>query len=160
MLSRGARALFQLIHRFINRYGNFFAGQAWIAERLKASVRTVKRWLSELVRGGYVEASRRPNRTSMYRIIRHIESNLAPPMAPPMAPPLKEEPSVVTLSERKPARKPMGVEIPSETITTPGGRRIINPAWLKYRDLSTSERVRRARDPEAYLRAVWSRESA
>lgn len=62
--------------------------------------------------------------------------------------------------QQQPARKPMGVEIPPEYTINKFGREVLNPAWVKYRDLSrsTRERVARARNPEAYWRAIVQRE--
>ena len=162
-VSRGARRLFNLIHRIIHnsKLGECFASQAWLAERLRkeirASVRSVKRWLAELVSGGYVETMRRPNRTSVYQ----IRKVLAPPMAPPMAPPLKDEPSVLTPSERKQAGRASSLhsELPPEILTTPGGRTYLNPEWQACRDAlhASREEIGRARNRELYQAAIIHR---
>jgi|ERR1700728_500489 len=164
VIPRGAVHLFRLIHRLIHkgRLGLCNAGQSWmsreIAKRIRASVRSVKRWLAWLVSQGYVEVIRRPNQTSMYRIIK----DLAPPMAPPMAPPLKEEPSEEP-RVNKPARKPMQVAMPAEHITLASGRRILNPVWTRVRDAIRqayqSGRVQNARNRDAYLAAIIRAES-
>jgi hypothetical protein len=162
-MSRGASSLFHLIHRLIHRgkLGRCEAGQAWLASKLaqsiRASIRSVKRWLAELVAGGFVKSIRRPNRTSVYEILKE----LAPPMAPPMAPPVKEEPSGLTPSERKPASRAWSHfrQLPNQTIQTPGGRTILNPEWQACRDAlrASHDAISRARNREAYVQAIVER---
>ena len=156
-VSRGARRLFQLIHRFIHRYGEFYAGQSWIATHLRASVRSVKRWTAVLIRHGYLAVTRRGNQTSTYQILK----NLAPQLAPQLAPPLKDNPSGITPSERKPSASSQtaSAELPEETITSPGGRTYLNPEWQACRDAvhASREEIYRARDPKAYQNAIIRR---
>ena len=106
-LSRGAWRLFKLIDNFIRKYKrSFFAGQRWIAGRLKCSVRSVKYWLAELLSSGYVQRKRRSQRTAEITILRSI---FAPQIAPQIAPRIKEEPSVVASSKEEytlPLKKP------------------------------------------------------
>lgn len=152
MLSPGARRLFRIIHRFINRYGKFFAGQAWLSNHFKVCVRTVGRWMRELISERYIDRTVRPNRSHSYRILKELSE----PMSEPMSEPLKEEPSVV-IPENKLARKPMQVEIPQEYVTV-GERQYLNPAWTRVRDAireaHQSGRVQNARNREAYIAAI------
>lgn len=71
-VSRGARRLFQLIDRFIHNRGAFFASQEWTAKHLKTSMRSVQRWTSELVDGGYVIHSSGKQRSATYRILKQL----------------------------------------------------------------------------------------
>ena len=97
--TRGARRLFQLIHRFIHKSGAFYASQAWIAKNLKTSVRSVKRWTAELVDGGYIFHTSGRQHSATYRILKDLPPKLAPHFPPKwhligtsLAPHIKEEP--------------------------------------------------------------------
>jgi hypothetical protein len=110
--SRGARRLFELIHKFIHRSGAFFASQAWIAKHLKTSIRSVKRWTAELVKGGYVSHSTGRQQSATYRILRDLPPKMAPHFPPDwhligtsLAPHIKEEPSVEPSVESFPSEK-------------------------------------------------------
>lgn len=98
-VSRGARRLFQLIHSFIHKRGEFFASQDWTAKHLKTSVRSVKRWTAELVDGGYVSHSLGRQTSARYRILRELPPFMAPQnsksgtsIGTSLAPHLKEDP--------------------------------------------------------------------
>ncbi len=69
-LSRGARRLFAVIHRFVQRYGpwGFYASRKWIADHLRKSVRSVARWVNELVSLGLIDTKRRSQETMLYNV--------------------------------------------------------------------------------------------
>lgn len=161
--SRGARRLFQLIHRFIHKYGQFFASQEWIAAKLKASIRSVKRWTAELLSGGFIARKRRAQQTATYEIIKDLQTilapHLAPQMAPQVAPHIKEEWGL-TPSEKKPANSAVSLDsiFPPEYKTNEFGRRVLNPDFAIARDewirADRAGRIRRARDPARYSAAI------
>ena len=96
LLSRGASALLRLITRFIEKYGNFYAGQAWIADHVipgrKVSLRTVKRWTAELVQAGQLAIKRRSQNTSVYSLVQaKVALQVSPQMSLRVAPRYKEE---------------------------------------------------------------------
>lgn len=78
-LSRGARRLYHLIQGFEERarLRRCIAGQEFLRRQLRCSLRSIKRWLAELVRASLVGVIRRFRRSNAYRI-------LAPLLAPPI----------------------------------------------------------------------------
>lgn len=163
ILPRGATRLFHLIHRLIHR-GKLrccVASQerlaAMLRKTIRASIRSVVRWIRWLVEHGNIRVIHRPNQTSIYVIL----NDLAEPMAEPMAEPIKEEPSVLTPTERKQASRASSHfrELPPEIIETPGGRTLLNPEWQACRDAlhASREAVMSARNREAYQRAIIAR---
>lgn len=98
-LTRGGRRLFLLIHRFIHKRGSFHAGQEWIANDLKTSKRSVKRWTAELISKKYITHTCGKQASASYTIIRQLPANVAPhwhlnwPLSgTSLAPLIKEEP--------------------------------------------------------------------
>jgi len=69
MLSRGATRLFSLIQKFIRRYGNFYASQAWIADHMGRTSRTIRTWTQELVKTGKISIRHRSQNTIIYSIL-------------------------------------------------------------------------------------------
>ena len=152
-MPRGPRRLFKLIEKFVARYGawGFFASQRWIAGKLGCSIRTVKRWTHFLIfEAKRIATRRRSQDTCVYNV-------LAPQMAPQMAPRIKEESAtqIGSLPERKPAARQ---EMPPYEIQHEG-RMVINPEYQLVREalLRADDRIRRARNPNAYARAIIAR---
>lgn len=98
-LSRGALRLFKLISEFLRKSGWFAPSRAWIAGHLKRNVRTVARWIAELIKGGLVAVVHRPNRSSVYRI-------LSRPASPQMSFPYKEKESAMQIENPSGGREP------------------------------------------------------
>lgn len=65
-LSRGARRLLDLLKWFYRRFGRSFPNQDRLRKLLNCGLRSVKRWLSELVRTGLVLVQRRYRRSNEY----------------------------------------------------------------------------------------------
>jgi hypothetical protein len=173
-LSRGAQRCLDRLRFYARQTGRAFPFQDTLAVDLKRDVRTVQRYISELVDFGAVKVIRRQHHSAEYVVSEEIvacncgkaDKNVG------------SEPSdvrsdvrsgdfilseVKTLSLRKPARKPMGVEIPPEYITTASGRQVINPAWQRVRDKIRAAhqdgRLHSARDRYAYIAAIIRAES-
>jgi len=155
IFSRGAMRVYRLIQGFLSFGRTFFAGQGWIARKLKCSVRSVQRWTAELISAALIERRRRSQMTSVYIILRPL---MAGQMAGQMAGRYKEEPSVVSPSEKQhhrddaelePIRKAAGIERLSE-----GDRRYLGEL---RRSGKSSETIRagvllgRARNIAAYV---------
>lgn len=74
--SKGARQVYWLMFGMpSSRKGFCFPSQEYIAERLKRSVRTVIRWIQELVRFGILELRRRGPRSNEYRFLKSLEKS-------------------------------------------------------------------------------------
>jgi|HubBroStandDraft_4_1064222.scaffolds.fasta_scaffold210847_2 hypothetical protein len=118
-LSRGARRYFHLIEGFIRRTGRaFFASQRWVAAHFGVSIRAVKYWFAELLRGGFVAKTRRANKSSFVTILRRI---IALPFAPRTSLPYKDEPTVVnpsTMGRDTDAREPPKVRVERKPMQT------------------------------------------
>ncbi len=66
ILTPRAQDLYALARWFWNRGKIFKAGREWIAQRLKCSVRSISRAISELAAAGALERKRRYRRTNVY----------------------------------------------------------------------------------------------
>lgn len=169
MLTRGARRLFQLLNRLFHKYGVCFPSQAWIAGKLKASRRSVQYWTAELIRGKFVAQKRRAQRSAMYIVLRELPAKVAPHIAPRIAPHLIGGMGSNSFRERKPPGRALSLEsqlaelMPAEYLETPGGRRYINPSFVKTRDAlidaMRSGRLYKARDPFRYGKTIIEREA-
>jgi hypothetical protein len=71
----------------------------------------------------------------------------------------KESLELLETTASQPARKPPAVEIPEEVIEDEGGRRFMNPAFIRVRDalIASEEKIRRARAPDRYRAAIVRR---
>ena len=149
-----------------------------IARAVHRSLRSVERAMSELVENLCISVSHsghgKPGKVTVLismGAVLAVESKMAVERgkvaveSPKMA---VERPRIKDLGkvleqEPKQARKPQGVEIPHEFLTTPGGRPYLNPAWVRVRDAMhlahISGRMARAHDPEAYKRAIIAKEA-
>lgn len=148
--------------------------RARIAAAVKRCERSVKTAIAELVENGWITCGHSghgvPAKITILKDISFIsapECEVAPELplnAPKIAPERPHISSYVkTLeqSSKQPARKPATVEIPPETLTNEFGRTMVNPAWSRVRDALRygEERIRRARDPDAYRAEIVRREA-
>lgn len=151
-LSRGAQRCLSFLQSLAAGSGQAFPFQETIARKLKVKPRMVRYYLSELKAAGLVEKVLKRQRSSAKYCLSGCRSDCRSGV-----PVLITDLKVIT--SEQPARKPPSVEIPSETTWSDYYQReTLNPAFVKYRNLATSERVRRAKDPERYLAAIWERE--
>jgi hypothetical protein len=150
-LSRGASRCLSLLQSYAAGSGKAFPYQETIAKKLNVKPRMVRYYLAELKASGFVEKVLKRQHSSAQYCLSDCRSDCR-----------SGEPVLITelklSTSEKLDRKPPGVEIPPMEIQNEYGRWIINPAWPRYRDLANSERVRRAKDPDRYLAAVWARE--
>jgi hypothetical protein len=152
--------------------------RARIARAVHRSERSVKVAIAGLVEKRWISCSHsghgKPGKITIINAVAWIsapESKSAPESrisAPECVKTAPERPRIKDLGkvleqEQKQARKPQGVEIPPEFLTTPGGRPYLNPAWVRVRDAlhlaHISGRMARAHDPEAYKRAIIAKEA-
>lgn len=151
--------------------------RARIAAAVQRSERSVRRAIAELVKIGWISCAGGGNGTaSKIRVINRIDWLLAcdskmardcekvacdrPKMARDCAHIRALEEVHRTNSQAgQPARKPMIVEIPPETVENEYGRREINPAFVRARDAlrASREQIRRAREPDRYAAAIIRR---
>lgn len=152
-------------------------GIARIAAAVHRSERSVKRATVELVENLCIKMGHSGHgRNAEIIVLKTIDEVLALElkMAPEsqkvsperrkMAPESGHIRALVKTLEQEPeqARKPMGVEIPTEYVRDQGGNLHPNPAFIRVRDalIFARERISRAHDPEAYRRAIVQREAA
>ena len=115
-VSRGARRLFELIHRFIHKSstGRFFASQRWIAGNLKTSVRSVARWTAELVAGGYIIHSTGRQSKATYHVLKDLPPVLASHFGMSLASHLASQSRSTLILSPSECNSPSGSELPSE----------------------------------------------
>ena len=151
-------------------------GLARIAGAVRRSKRSVRRAIAELQHAGRIEAAHTGHGVmSKITVINGVDAFLAseskmaserPKVAPESRKMASESACIKVLGkvleqeQAKQQRKPMGVEMPPETLTNEHGRVSLNPAWVRCRDalVFARERIARAHDPEAYARSIVDRE--
>lgn len=148
--------------------------RARIAAAVKRSERSVERAIAELVENQCITVGHSGHGLpAKITVISEISKKMAaePKMAgewrlnePKMAaerPAIRAFVKTLEQSSKQPARKPATVEIPPETLTNEFGRTMVNPAWSRVRDALRygEERIRRARDPDAYRAEIVRREA-
>lgn len=117
IVSRNAAILYGVLARFSGKDGLCFVGQGKLAIMFRVCTRTVQRWLSELVRGRFLRATRRGlmTRTNSYDFLWHAgleSSQLNLPLGPaPADPAAVVAPSPApAMAEDLPCRKPVEKE--------------------------------------------------
>jgi hypothetical protein len=144
------------------------ARQCWWSQSAMARdtglrLRTLQRWITKLAEDGYLETIRRGRTSNAYNLLtKPVENSVdcggtsggtKRPHLITETTSLKHE----QLPPRKPADK---VRLPDILIENEYGGRVVNPQWIRARDIliSAEERIRRARNPIAYQRAILRRE--
>lgn len=75
-LSRAARHLYWIMKSFpSSRLGYCFPTHGWLSKKLKVSIRSIIRWIQELVHFGIIECRRRGPRSNEYRFLKSIEKS-------------------------------------------------------------------------------------
>lgn len=72
-VSLGAKLLWACLHKFSGKDGRCFPTEGTLAEKLGCSVRTVQRWMAELVRDSFVEVVKLPGywNKNGYHLLNH-----------------------------------------------------------------------------------------
>ena len=160
VLSRGARRLLTIFQRMWKKCARgVFPGRQWLAkEYLRCygkmpGVRSITRWISELVSCKLLVQQRRGPRSCVYfgQSFGHSFGQSFERAS------ISPEPTVLTPSERKqPASSETRIQMPPKTLTNEYGRVFPNPEYLRARDalLNARERVSAARNPIAYEQAI------
>jgi Helix-turn-helix domain len=150
-LSSGARRCLFLLRSFAGKTGRAFPYQRTIADKLGVEPRMVRYYLAELKACGLVEKVLKRQHSSAEYCLSDCRSDCRSGSSTPIT-------ELKPITSDKLGRKPPTVEIPEECLRNEYGRVSLNPAFLRYRDLAATERVRRARDPVRYLAAIWAQE--
>lgn len=158
-LSRGAQRCLSQLQYYARESGRAFPFQDTLARDLKRDERTVRRYVSELMRYGALKVVRRQHSSNEYVLSGEICGKSGKSVRSDVRSGDSILSELKTLSIKgKPARKPPSVEIPSEYITLESGRKIINPAWQRVRDkirkAHQDGRLHSARDRDAYVAAI------
>lgn len=167
-LSRGAiRCLARLLW-YARRYKRVHPTQQKLAVGLEVSDRQVRTYLAELRGNGLVSVHQGGNgRAALYSLTSGLTSGLLPGCFPvPYS-----EPSIndVVMVENFRAVEPQlssvlqyksKLAMPARTIQNEYGRECPNPEFYRIRGIleNANERIRRARNPAAYERAILERE--
>lgn len=99
-LSRGARDLLDLFRWFHRRAKTVFPSQYELAKWLKCSIRSVKRFVAELLGLGIIDVERRYRRSSVYRIVQDV-----PALVPIVVTPCSSSPRVYSKFESRETRE-------------------------------------------------------
>lgn len=154
-MTAGAHELYRWMRFRGGRTRQVWWGQGKMAADLKISVATLKRRLSELYADGCLKRERRGPRSNMYLICgKPVQSELSFELS--IGTHLFTESK--TMKEEQPRRKPVQPETfqePPIYIRSEHGYQHLNPAWQEWRDREI--RISRARNPEAYRRAIRER---
>lgn len=126
--------------------------QRRIAERTGFSVRTVQRHLSALEKDGHLRIQHRQATTNLYFV---CNANLSGGHAKLAYLNYKTE-------SKAPKESKQALAFPPRTITNEYGRTDLNPEWIRLTEVlrGAQDRIRRARNPLAYERAIIQREVA
>lgn len=130
-LSRGALRCLAQLQFYARSSGRAFPFQSTLARDLKRDSRTVRRYISELIQTGHIQVHKRQHSSAEY-VLSDVLSDV------------RSGDFILTEVSLSNIKKPVSAEIPAETITTPGGRTTINPAWIRYRDQARRDWRRRA----------------
>lgn len=130
-LSRGALRCLAQLQFYARSSGRAFPFQSTLARDLKRDSRTVRRYISELIQTGHLQVHKRQHSSAEY-VLSDVLSDV------------RSGDFILTEVSLSNIKKPVSAEIPAETITTPGGRTSINPAWIRYRDQARRDWRRRA----------------
>lgn len=154
-LSSGAMGLFKLLHSFARRSGRAFPFQKTLACRLHVSEQMVRRWLLELKTLQAVEVVKRQHSSAEYRLLKTVEklrSELRSELRSGAVHKGMSTDSELELA----ARSRPELAFPEPTITNEYGRTDPNPEFEHLQRVlrGAQERVRRARNPVAYERAI------
>jgi helix-turn-helix protein len=108
-MKRGPRRLFEVLSRFIARYGPWgcFLSQAKLKALLKTSLRSIQRWTAALIKAGYIEMRRRSQTTALYNLGAKVAGQVAGQVAGHYKDELRITPTEFKRAaiERKPPRR-------------------------------------------------------
>lgn len=163
-LSRGAERLLDRLFWYAARYRRIYPHQSKLADGLKVSSGTLRRWLLELKRAGLLIVRKCGRNAAEYELqeaaigqrFAQINERSKSSLRTVDALSGHYSSSSSSISSRKPpCRKPPQMETytePPMQITSEAGRRDINPAWIEWRDREL--RISRANNPAAYRAAI------
>ncbi len=157
-LSRGAMRLIQFLQVRSGRQGQCWWGQKKLAEALGYCVRSIGRWVAELVRAGSLESIRRGSTSNLYRP-KDTGQNVRTDRT--KCPNVSIELNIKTEKASLPALLAEANAIPA-TITNECGRVEKNPVrarLMQWWEVSQA-RFERADNPQAYAAAALSAELA
>ena len=188
-MTSGAQCLLAfLVRRGARASGASWWGQRRMAEAMEVSDRTIRRYLAELIVAGLVESVRRGSTSNMYRVlscgklqgdVRSDRTKLSDRGAPVLLTESRESENKqaspaapVENCERNPPQPsavrnapPPGMSaadlMPPPTIRSEAGREMPNPDYFRVQQAlrRARDRIRVARSPEAYVRAIIEREA-
>lgn len=176
-LSRGAQRLLELLESYARHSRRAFPFQRTLAAKLGVKERQVRNLLSELKHSGIVKVLKQGPHSAVYLVEKAVEKAVdnkkqIAGLLPVFCRSFADGPYMSSMSlieNSKLARKPPSVEktyrtpgIPPMTITSPAGRVDPNPEFYRIQAILRVRRgaIERARDPEAYLRAILRAEVA
>jgi hypothetical protein len=160
-------ALRVVLDFLISKGGLAERGCWWRQKRMRDELgiphRSLQRYLSQLEKLGELRVEHRSSTTNLYFVVENAVGNQSNPHAKMAAPHAKLAHASIEVNlntERKPAaRETRSAEMPAYQIAYEG-RMVINPEYQRVREaLALADgRIRRARNPEAYARAIIARE--
>ena len=158
-LSRGAQRLKSFFQSKQNDAGESWWSLPRIGQALGGyDERSVRRWAYELRAAGELVWDRRGSTSNLWKLQDSSGQNVRTEWT--KCPNASIELNLKT--EKKPAaREDRSVEMPPYEVPNEFGRLVVNPEyqWVREALLRADDRIRRARNPEAYARAVIAGET-
>jgi DNA-binding transcriptional ArsR family regulator len=150
-LSRSARGFMWFLQQRANKTGQSWWGQDKMARELGVHVRTIGRWVRELREAGKLDSIRRGSTSNLYTLrITAVEN------VPLVRSDQTKCPNVSIELNLEQEKRQAPLAFPEPTITNEYGRTEPNPEFQRIQAIlrGAQERVRRARNPAAYERAI------
>jgi hypothetical protein len=137
--------------------------QKKMAVEIGVPVRSLQRYLAQLEALGSIRVQHRCSTTNLYFVVgKAVE--IKPVLACPYAKMANASIELNIQTPKKPAALAVSAsgEMPPYQVPNEFGRMIVNPEYARIRDVlhAADDRIRRARDPGAYARAIIARERA
>ncbi len=149
-ISAGALALFENLHSYARRSGRAFPFQATLAaDAGGVSTQMVRRWLLELKRANAVSVVKRQHSSAEYVLLKTVAQ-----LRSELRSELRSGVCIIGSSKAELKAEPLA--FPEPTTTNEYGRTEPNPEFEHLQRIlrGAQERVRRARNPAAYERAI------
>lgn len=163
--SHGPRDLVDVLTVYGKRCaGEIFPFQKTLARVMGACTRTIQRWLAVAIKAGWLTVRRGQNGSNRYFL---CSKGLSPQMSHPLKDDsepyssTREAEQTVQVYTTASLPKPRIERLPPIPIKPPWtvnefGRQVIDPIWSRIHGVlrKAQDRIRRARNPEAYQQAI------
>lgn len=149
-MTRNARGFMWFLQQRANKTGQSWWGQEKMAKELGVHVRTIGRWVRELKAENVLDSIRRGSTSNLYTL-RITAVKISVPVRS-----VQTKCPNVSIEQNLEQEKQQPLPFPEPTITNKYGRTDPNPEYEHLQGVlrEAQGRVRRARNPAAYERAI------